>query len=82
MYIKRAYKRMKEMQKSTWRFVTICFVIAYLYLFAAIIMLLTNALNGNAVLIKNALEIASISQSVLLVCAIGSVIIEETVLHK
>lgn len=82
MYIKRAYMRMKKMQKSTWRFMSMCFMSAYLYLIAAIIMLITNDLNGNVVLIRNALEIASFSQAVLIVCAVGSVIIEETVLGK
>ena len=82
MYIKRAYMRMKKMQKSTWRFFSMCFVLAYLYLFAAIIMLVANDLNGNVVLIRNALEIASFSQSVLLICAIGSVIIEEITLGR
>ena len=82
MYIKRAYMRMKKMQKSTWRFFSMCFIVAYLYLFAAIIMLITNDLNGNVVLIRNALEIASFSQSILLVAAIGSVVIEEITLGR
>ncbi len=82
MYIKRVYTRMKEMQKSTWRFISVCFVLSYLYLLAAIIMLASNELSGNIVLIRNALEIASFSQSVMIVCAVGSVVIEETALHK
>lgn len=82
MYIKRTYNRMKNMQKSTWRFMSLCFVLAYIYLFAAIVMLMTEDLEGNLVLVRNALEIASYSQSVMLVCAVGSVIIEEITLHR
>ena len=82
MYIKKAYMRMKEMQKSTWRFMSMCFILAYLYLFAAIIMLITNDFSGNIVLISNALEIASNAQGVLLICAVGSAVIEEITLYK
>ena len=73
---------MKKMQKSTWIFTSICFLTAYLYLLAAIFMLVTNDVSGNIVLVRNALEIASVSQAVMLVCAIGSVIVEEAVLGK
>ena len=82
MYIKRVYNRMKNMQKSTWRFMSLCFVLSYVYLFAAIVMLMSDDLSGNIVLIRNALEIASYSQSVLIVCAVGSVIIEEITLDR
>ena len=82
MYIKRTYNRMKNMQKSTWRFMSLCFVLSYVYLFAAIVMLMSDDLSGNIVLIRNALEIASYSQSVLIVCAVGSVIIEEITLDR
>lgn len=82
IYIRKAYSRMKRMQKSTWRFTSICFLTAYFYLLTAIFMLITNDISGNIVLIRNALEIASVSQAVILVCAIGSVIIEEAVLGK
>lgn len=82
MYIKRVYNRMKTMQKSTWRFMSLCFVLSYVYLFAAIVMLMSDDLSGNIVLIRNALEIASYSQSVLIVCAVGSVIIEEITLDR
>lgn len=61
---------------------SLCFVLAYIYLFAAIVMLMTEDLEGNLVLVRNALEIASYSQSVMLVCAVGSVIIEEITLHR
>ena len=82
MYIKRVYNRMKTMQKSTWRFMSLCFVLSYVYLFAAIVMLMSDDLSGNIVLIRNALEIASYSQSVMIVCAVGSVIIEEITLDR
>jgi len=82
MYIKRVYNRMKTMQKSTWGFMSLCFVLSYVYLFAAIVMLMSDDLSGNIVLIRNALEIASYSQSVLIVCAVGSVIIEEITLDR
>ena len=82
MYIKRVYNRMKTMQKSTWRFMSLCFVLSYVYLFAAIVMLMSDDLSGNIVLISTALEIASYSQSVLIVCAVGSVIIEEITLDR
>ena len=82
MYIKRVYNRMKTMQKSTWRFMSLCFVLSYVYLFAAIVMLMSDDLSGNIVLIRNALEIASYSQSVLIVCAVASVIIEQITLAR
>lgn len=70
------------MKKSTWRFTSACFVAAYLYLLAAVFMMITNDIDGNVMLVRNALEIASMSQSVLLVCAFGSVIIEEQASDK
>ena len=82
MYIKKAYNRMKKMQKNTWSFMTICFLLSYLYLIAAIIILITNDLSGNVVIVRNAFEIASFSQSIMLICAVGSVIIEEITLYK
>ena len=82
MYIKRVYKRMMNMHKNTWRFMTMCFILACFYLFAAIIMMITNDESANIVLIRNALEIASMSQAVLIICAVGSVIIEEAALNR
>lgn len=82
MYIKRVFKRMQKMQKNTWRFMVMCFCSAYFYLIIAILMLITNEIQGQVVLVRNALEIASMSQAVLIVCGIGSVIIEDTTLNK
>ena len=81
MYIKNAYIRMKKMQKNTWRFVSMCFAISYLYIVAAIVMLMLNDL-PDVVFVRSAMEIASISQAVMLICAVGSVIIEEMLLYK
>jgi len=59
-----------------------CFALIYLYLIAAIAVLIANDVRGSFTVISYAMEMVSASQAVMIVCAVGSVVIEETILHK
>ena len=69
---------MKKMQKSTWIFTSICFWTSVILLVSALCILIVCETHRRPELIKTALETASVTQSVLVVYAVGSVIIEET----
>lgn len=83
MYIKRIISRMMEMKKNTWMFISMCFVASYIYLITAMFMLmLMPETRGNAVTLINAAEVMRMPQAVLIICALGSVIIEEQLQGK
>lgn len=78
MYIKNTVNRIMKMNKNTWKFVSMCFMCCCIYLIAAIIMLLIlPEKQGSENVFRCAIEIARMSQAVMIICAIGSVIIEE-----
>ena len=78
MYIKKTVNRMTKMNKNTWRFVSMCFVCCCIYLLAAAFMLiLLPEKYSTETVLRGAVELARMSQAVLLICAVGSVIIEE-----
>lgn len=78
MYIKKTVNRMMKMNKNTWRFVSMCFVCCCIYLVAAMVMLITQPEKQNCeTAFRSAVELARMSQAVLMICAVGSVIIEE-----
>lgn len=83
MYIKRTVRRMMQMNKSTWMFITMCFAASYIYLISAMVMLIFAAGDtGAASAVKNAAELARMPQGIFIICALGSVIIEENLTRR
>lgn len=75
-YIKQTLKTMRNMKESTWRFTSVCFLAAIVYPVLAIITLVSGDMGRAAV--KAAVELARVPQGIIIICAIGSAVIEET----
>lgn len=74
-YIKKTIKAMKNMKESTRKFMSMCFMAAIVYPVLAIAVLASGDMGHAAV--KAAVELARIPQGIIIICAVGSAVIEE-----
>ena len=75
-YIKKTLNAMQNMKESTWKFMSVCFLAAIVYPVLAIAVLISGDMGHAAV--KAAVELARVPQGIIIICAVGSAVIEET----